>query len=257
MRQFRTFMRRRILAEPGRGDVNTTGWLTTFNDLVTLLMVFFVLLFSMSTIDTKRLKNFQSALQAGLGVLEAGQKTSVAIVDANRPTTADTDLKASDTQTQTDRQDQVATIVESTIKSMQTDDHIQATYTDEGVIITLSDNVVFSSGSAQIQSGSHSMLAQIADILRQIQNPVRVEGHTDNIPIHTPKHPSNWELSTARAVNVVKYLIATEGIAPHRFSAVGYGDSRPVFPNDIRRHRAANRRVDIVIVTENGGNYVD
>ena len=214
MKGFRNHMRRRVLAEPGRGDVNTTGWLTTFNDLVTLLMVFFVLLFSMSTIDTKRLKNFQSALQAGLGVLEAGKKTTVAIVDANRPASAAKDQEAVDVQSPTVQQDQIASIVESTIKTMQVDEPIQATYTDEGVIITLTDNIVFASGSDRIQRTSHQILGRIAGIIHQVQNPVRIDGHSDNVPIHTSKHPSNWELSTSRAVNVVKFLIEKQGIAP-------------------------------------------
>ena len=257
MRQVRAILRQRILAKPGRGIVNTTGWLTTFNDLVTLLMVFFVLLFSMSSIDTKRLKNFQSALQAGLGVLEAGQKTSVAIVDTNRPATADTDARIADTQTPNERQDQIAAMVDAKINTMQTAINVQTTYTDEGVVITLEDDVVFSSGSAQIHSGSYAILKGIAHLIRQFQNPVRIEGHTDNIPIRTPRYPSNWELSTARAVSVVKFLIEKEGIAPQRLSAIGYGDSMPLFANDTRRHRAANRRVNIVIVTENGGNHVN
>jgi chemotaxis protein MotB len=220
-------------------------------------MVFFVLLFSMSSIDTKRMKHFKSALQAGLGVLEAGKKTTVAIVDANRPNTAVEDTTADEAQMAETSADPIAAVIESSIKSMQADNHIHATYSHEGITITLKDRVVFSSGSDRLHPGSYPILEQIAQIIHQIRNPVRVEGHTDNLPIQTPRYPSNWELSTARSVTVVKYLIDRQGIAPDRLSAVGYGDSRPVQPNDSPRHRAENRRVDIVILTENGGHHVN
>ena len=87
-------------------------------------------------------------------------------------------------------------------------------------------------------------------MIQKTSNHVRVEGHTDNVPINTKRFPSNWELSTSRAVNVIKYFIRQRKVKPQRLSAVGYGESKPVFSNDTPENRARNRRVEIVIVTK-------
>ena len=94
------------------------------------------------------------------------------------------------------------------------------------------------------------MLNQIAKAIKKVSKPVRVEGHTDNVPIQTRRFPSNWELSVARAVNVVKYFAEVSNIDPHRLSAVGYGESRPIIANDTASNRVQNRRVEILLITE-------
>ena len=93
---------------------------------------------------------------------------------------------------------------------------------------------------------------KVAAVIQNIRNPVRIEGHTDNVPIATRRFPSNWELSTARAVQVLKYFIAAGEIDPSRLSAVGYGEAKPVLPNNTPENRTKNRRVEIVLVTEDG-----
>lgn len=209
------------------------NWLTTFNDLVTLLMVFFVLLFTMGTLDTKKLKSFQGSLQSGLGILEAGEKVSVGVIEPHR--TSEVHSKEE---------------MDESMEGLNDLPGVDAAYTHEGIMITLQDAILFQSGIADIDSSAFPILDSIIDILRHTSRPIRVEGHTDNDPIHTGRYPSNWELSTARAVNVLKYF-ATEGkIRPERLSAVGYGDSRSVFPNDTPEHKAGNRRVEIVLVME-------
>jgi len=207
-------------------------WLTTFNDLVTLLMVFFVLLFSMSTIDIGKLKFIANSLQSGLGVLKEGKQV---LVGKNKPI-VDPQLESVD-----------ASFVEETIKAINSVPGFEAIRTRRGVIIRLADAILFESGKDDINSDAFPILNRIVATLREWPDLIHVEGHTDNVPIHTKKFVSNWDLSTARAVNVVKYLVEEGKIMPQKLSAVGYGESKPLFPNDTPDHRARNRRVEIVL----------
>ena len=224
-------------------------WLTTFNDLATLLMVFFVLLFSMSVIDVKKIKQFQSSLQSGLGVLHAGQKASVAVVDARGPQDSEADMDGRDRLNTEQKRSNVRKI-EQSVEKMNRLDGVSATYEMRGITITMDENLLFRPGSARIRPASHQQLDRVAGLIRQTESPVRIEGHTDNIPIKTRRYPSNWELSVARAVQVLRFLIDNGSIEPRRLSAVGYGAARPIANNDTPDNRARNRRVEIVLVTE-------
>ncbi len=117
-----------------------------------------------------------------------------------------------------------------------------------GLTISLAEAGFFQPGSSVIQSGALSVVAGIGEKLRLLSNNIRVEGHTDNIPINTALFPSNWELSTSRATNVLRYLLSEARIPPQRMSAVGYSEYRPVASNENRDGRGLNRRVDIVIL---------
>jgi chemotaxis protein MotB len=127
---------------------------------------------------------------------------------------------------------------------------IEVTHTDQGTRLSFENQVLFDFGRAAINPAGFIFLDKIADVLSKIPYAVRVEGHTDNVPIQTRRFPSNWELSVARAVNVVKYFAEVSNIDPKRLSAVGYGESRPVAANDSPSNRAINRRVEILLLTE-------
>ena len=234
------------------------GWLTTFNDMVTLLMVFFVLLFAMGTIDVSKVKHFQSAMQSALGVLQEGQQTSVSIVEDDRVTGPGTDQDAGrQVQGGADERDHVAAtqgrtptpseLIKSMVVALDNQHGIDAVYTPQGLLITLEDHLLFELGKADINQQGFPVLAHVSAVLQKVDWPLRVEGHTDNLPINTQQFPSNWELSTARAVAVVKYFIAHGGIAAPRLSAVGYGEAKPRSANDSPANRARNRRVEIVV----------
>ena len=107
---------------------------------------------------------------------------------------------------------------------------------------------MFDLGQADLKPEALEILDHLAEVLKQIPNPVRVEGHTDNWPINNERFPSNWELSTARATNVVRQLIEEHGLDPSSFRPRGYGEYRPLAPNDTEDNRALNRRVDIVLL---------
>lgn len=120
--------------------------------------------------------------------------------------------------------------------------------TRDGVVISLAGNVLFDSGRAELRPQGLDLLDDLAAKLRDMPNDIRIEGHTDNVAIATSLYPSNWELSSARATTVGRYLIEHGGIAAKRVGAVGYGEWRPVASNDSREGRAQNRRVDVVIL---------
>ncbi len=265
-------------------------WLITFNDLTTLLMVFFVLLFSMSSLDVKKLKYFQVSLQSGLGILrkganvEVGNTETIPIPEAKsqdegalEEKTVPKEETATDKEVALDQEmaeekeevleeegnienetwevfpiPEVAAEeeIENLINTLDSELDIGVTYTKEGVVITLENTILFESAVAEINPGAFPVLDKIAAIIKKISKPIRVEGHTDDDPIHTEMFPSNWELSTARAVNVVKYFVESGKIPPERLSAVGYGEAKPLYPNDTSEHKSGNRRVEIVLMME-------
>jgi chemotaxis protein MotB len=227
------------------------GWLTTFNDLVTLLMVFFVLLFTMSTIDTKKMQDFQYALQSGLGILETGNKVAISVKRTQPVDDMSHIMTQAEGELNMKGNSQVSgKLVDQIRQMMDNDPDIQVTRTDQETRLSFEDQVLFDFGKAAINPAGFVFLDKIADVLDKIPYAVRVEGHTDNIPIRTRRFPSNWELSVARAVSVVKYFVEVSNINPQRLSAVGYGESRPVAENDTLSNRAKNRRVEILLLTE-------
>jgi chemotaxis protein MotB len=143
-----------------------------------------------------------------------------------------------------------ATPIDEALKAITDEPGINVRYSNQGAHITFEDFLLFDFGKAVINSGGLKFLEKMTALIQKIPYPVRVEGHTDNVPIHTARYPSNWELSIARAVSVVKYFAESGKINPQRLSAVGYGATRPLVPNDSPANRSRNRRVEIVLATE-------
>ena len=227
--------------EPEGGG--SAEWLGTFNDLVTLLMVFFVLIFTMGSGDANKILEMRNSVMRGLGLLDSSGMGSSGLV------------KGPDAERKLSHQEEDTAEISDEIKDSVSDmssamPWIDASITENQVTISLEGSVAFEPGVADINSKAFPALKGIGKLINKIPNAVRVEGHSDNVPISTPKFPSNWELSIARAVNVTKYLIAHANVSPLRLSAVGYGDSKPLLPNDTAKHKAKNRRVEIVLLRE-------
>jgi len=147
--------------------------------------------------------------------------------------------------------EEVAENLDQYIKEHALEEEMAVSVEDRGLVISvLTDNLLFPIGSAELNPGVTEILDKISELIRPISNQILVEGHTCNLPIRTPQFPSNWELSAARASRVVRFLIEEYGIAPRRLGAVGYADTRPMKKNDSEAHRQRNRRVDIVILTD-------
>ncbi len=224
---------------------DNSKWLTTFNDLITLLMVFFVMLFAMGNLDVSRFHHFQNALQSAVGVLNPGQNAPVGIISENQ-----------NAPSQISPVEQHAADQTAEISGLENTRGLEAEYTKRGIQLTLNDELLFTSGSARLTHQGNALLDRVARIIGPLNRLVRVEGHTDNVPISTNRYPSNWELSTARAVQVVKYLHVYGGIPAQHLSAAGYGASKPRESNDSEMGRSKNRRVEIILKKEAQSQFV-
>ena len=240
----------RYRRETGENQIKGPVWLTTFNDMATLLLVFFVLLFTMGSLDVQRYKHFRNALQSAMGVLNAGRHAPVGLIAEEDYSLTRALNKERESVPVSDRTiDQAVNQAsgERAMEDLQLTRGLEAEYTPRGIQLTLNDNVLFSSGEASLTERGKKMLSKVAAIIKPLDRSIRVEGHSDNVPIRTRRFPSNWELSTARAVHVVKFFIEQGGIDPRRLSASGCADTKPRTANDSASSRARNRRVEIIL----------
>src|SRR3982074_3205461 len=228
---------------------NAERWLLTYADLITLLMVFFVVLYSMSSADTTKFKLVSASLQQAFN-LEVLQGQAAAGIDQGNPlpaTPADTMISPSDVPQVTQIRNKVLAALEGATQAPD----VSVSVDREGVVIRLSGSYLFDSGRAELKPNSFAVLDAIAGELRRAPNDIRVDGHTDSTPIESPRYPTNWELSAARALAVTRYLSETDGIHATRLMAAGFGEFRPIALNDTRAHRALNRRVEVHILSSN------
>jgi len=204
-------------------DDSSSSWLVTYSDAITLLLAFFVMILSVSELDQGKVE----ALKEGLAEMMTGEA----------PPTPFTDIKDG---------------LEELIQQNNLQDQISVTLDTKGVKIEFANVALYQSGSADIKSEAIPTLKEVTRVIRETSHEthmVEVEGHTDDLPIHTDKFPSNWELSSVRATNVVKYLLA-QGIEKERLKAAGYADSRPKKQAEslsLDERRQANRRVVVFV----------
>jgi chemotaxis protein MotB len=135
-------------------------------------------------------------------------------------------------------------------RDMDLEDDVQLAVSEEGLMMRLADHALFESGAAEISPKALPLLEKVGSIVSQTPYAVRIEGHTDDRPIHTDQFPSNWELSTARAVNVLRFLSDRFELPPQRLSAAGFAEFKPLLPNTDPKNRARNRRVEIIFIAE-------
>lgn len=225
-------------ADDGSGS---PAWMTTFGDMMTLLLVFFVLLYSFSSMDVEKFRGFISALQNQLGVLDGGQ-TITANPNIDAGTLGDDYAQAPQNIQQIMRE------LDNYIENNGLEDRVDVENKRKGLVISLTGEILYELGRADIRDQGREVLAMISDMLIDIPNDIMIEGHTDDLPIRTDEFPSNWELSTARAVNIIKFLIEERDFEPARLSAAGYSEYRPVAENNSADGRAENRRVEVVVL---------
>jgi chemotaxis protein MotB len=220
-------------------DVPTAPfWMTTFSDMVTLLLTFFVLIVSMSTVEIKK---FHEALSYFQG------RTSVLLNDAVIQSATRRVINDFRSIEQAQRYEELLEY----LRQEGLEDKVQVNLSDKGLHVSITDSVMFATGSAELIGASKTLLRRIRAVLGSDVESVVVEGHTDDRPIRTTLFPSNWELSGARASSVVRYLIEEEDdLSPARYLAVGYGEFHPVDTNQSADGRARNRRVEILFSWE-------
>jgi chemotaxis protein MotB len=217
---------------------NLERWLLTYADLITLLLGLFVILYAMSKIDATRYAETISALSGVFGGNRLGSSQATSVV-VDLPSAL---LKA--------ERENIAEELRNVLRRSLSDSLVLLTSDERGITVHLLEELLFASGSAELKRSSLTTLDTLASVLQALPNPLRVEGHTDNVPIHTALFPSNWHLSVARAVNAAYYLMDRHGVQAERISVVGYAEYRPLVPNTTPELRSKNRRVAIVILLE-------
>ncbi len=250
--------RRRKTQESGGGSPH---WMQTYSDMVTLLLAFFILLFSLSVIDVERFEEILSAIQISLGgepaVLEGqpdpeGEAPPDPVppdeqVDPDEMRAPDADQM--EIMEQLEEAREIQDMAEDFLAEVGLEDQVDLRMDLEegGIIMDMPDTIFFEIGEAELKPGAREVAVELAEFLEEIPNEVVVEGHTCDLPIETERFPDNWELSVARAAEVVRFLVYEEDLDPERFRATGYGEYQPREPNETEEQRAQNRRVTFVI----------
>lgn len=210
-------------------------WMTTFSDMVTLLLTFFVLIVAMSEVEVKK---FEEALSFFTGRTSMMQED--ALIPPMRQQTLVRSAEASERYEELLRY----------LKENDLDEKVQVNMTEQGLHVVITDSIMFRSGDAVLIEPSRTILRMIASVLADVESVV-VEGHTDNRPIQTAAFPSNWELASARASSVVRFFLEqANALSPDKYVAVGYGEHHPKTSNDTAEGRAKNRRVEILFSWE-------
>lgn len=213
-------------------DGDKDRYLITYSDLITLLLGLFIILYAISKVDNSKYEKMITAMSNTFGssrsVISLSQSGG-----GRKLSPIDDALKGN---------------LNKLIKKYNYGRSISLEENKRGIIIHILDDVLFTSGSAKLTDNSRIVLHRLADIVKVLPNDIRVEGHTDNVPISTGSFPSNWHLSITRALNTAYYLIKNEGLPPDKVSIVGYSKYKPIASNETAEGRAKNRRVDIVII---------
>lgn len=224
-------------------EVETAGmmrWLLTYADMITLLLAMFILLYAVSKVNLEKYKKFTEAAADAFGGRKAVPKAGTA--------SSATGLSGLEENLQS-----AYNTIKGIIDKEKLQDKVQIDVEERGIRLSfMTDGVFFDIGKAELKPGFEKILSSIAPILMQITNFIRIEGHTCNMPIDTPEFPSNWELSSRRATNVLRFLLE-KGLPGIKMSAAGYAETRPIVPNNSDKNRVRNRRVDIIILKTSEG----
>lgn len=232
-------LNRRLRNEESEEELDTNSWITTYSDTITLLLTFFILLYSMSVLDNEKLKEVSGALKNELNGNPVAMEGAPEVTGQVQPEL----IEINAYENLVEKINLILT--ESGLEGL-----VKVRQEDQGVVLQLGENILFDPAEANLKPESREVLDLVSKMLPQLENEVMVQGHTDNVPIYSSKYASNWELSTARAVNVLKYFVDEKKFDPTKFSATGYGEHRPLVENTTSENKANNRRVDILIVQQ-------
>ncbi len=222
-------------------------WMTTYSDMVTLLLAFFVLLFSFSAIDVDEFERVMMSLQQALGMMRGGR--TIVSEDPMMDLGHIRDREREQIEAIQRRQLlEARMIIEQRLSEVDRREDVTFDMTERGLVMHFTDRVLFDSGEAELLPEAREILDALAPTLADLPNEIRIEGHTDHVPINTFRFPSNWELSTARSTSVLRHLLGTDVFKPYQMSAAGYGEYRPRDTNETEAGRARNRRVDVILL---------
>ncbi len=241
---------------------NLDRWLVSYADFITLLFAFFVTMYAISRVDEKKLGSVVESLQRALGstfLIQMNRQEPGAFQTSSKPLEVSV-VSATEKAQAAAKEDfeklaaEIKNNMEQGIKNLGQEEQVSLTelkfiIDKRGLVLRFSERFFFPSGDASIRPEVLPTLNVLAQSLEKIPNHIRIEGHTDSVPICTPRFPSNWELSTARATSIVRYFLTHFKFEPNQLSAAGYGEFRPIAGNETADGRMQNRRVDIVILS--------
>lgn len=242
------------------GHASSERWLLTYSDMITLLLALFIMMYTMSTVDSKKFQSLASQLKAALTGSEvqippSGEdQTGVLATITMPPYSTDSPAPSPTSSADASELKQIEAKLKGLIADAGLNGSVSVRTEERGVVVSLADALLFDSGSADIKKQGRDLINKFTSVINSIDNYIRVEGSTDNRPIKTFQFPSNWELAYQRAQNVL-YALLENGVDPKRLSVVDYGEYRPVMPNDTDENKKFNRRVDIVFVDKNLNKY--
>jgi len=223
-------------------DCGGGEWALSYGDMMTLLCTFFILIVSFSTTELIKFRQAMGSMRGSMGVLL--EQDGASIIAKNNHNL----VKSSDDNKQSL---QILQDFEEKVFKLDIESGVEIEIKDDGYNIRLNNDLLFGPGSAELDPSMYRLLDDLGLLIHFYAHNVKVEGHTDNIPIFNDKYGSNWELSTARAISVVKYFVNNLGIDPTRFTVTGCGGNKPLLPNTTPENRRRNRRVEIYIVLNN------
>jgi chemotaxis protein MotB len=225
------------------------AWLLPYSDLMTLLLALFISLFAISQTDQTKAKELAQAFSAAFNMGGPSFFDSMGPNAGRRAEMPSTEDHGNAAYLAENAQlEETKKQMDEYIEQNQLDDQISTELTEDGLLIRIKEQALFPSGSADLSAQAQNIGPVIAGLLAKIPERVIISGHTDNVPIHNSRYPSNWELSSSRALNFMKYLLSVNSsLAPQRFSAIGYAEYRPIGDNKTEEGRAKNRRVEVLI----------
>ncbi len=232
-------------------------WLVSYADFITLLMVLFVILYSMGQMDVEKYRRLADSMRSAFSLGGPSQVVDSQINQAggNLEDGSSKPIVVPGIPEGPTQSEEVAGQLTNMLASQNLGSEVSVQTNIEGVLISLSEHLIFREGEIDLPPEALPVLDTIVEMIRPIENTVRLVGHTNNTPSTNPLYPTNWELSLARATSVAKYLM-NAGIAPERIIVSGRGEYAPVFPNDSKQHRELNARVDIIIVYQVENNVI-
>jgi chemotaxis protein MotB len=251
---------RRSNRKKGSAPENHERWLITYSDLITLLLIFFIVMYSMSKVDMAKYEMLSESLHLqfakGDTIIEKhdGPAGDLKQGDKATPVPTNTPTPSPSASAQAERERELQDLL-SKVNQYIEENNLQAQVSagnlQRGVVIKLNDMVLFDLGKADLKPASLPILDKLGSLFRSLDTKVSIEGHTDNLPLQTGSlYKDNLGLSQARSVSVIRYLLSTPEMNDRMFVSTAYGDTMPIAPNDTEENRAKNRRVEIVVLRE-------
>ena len=222
---------------------NNERWLITYADLITLLLAFFIMMYVFSKKDAQKYDEVVGHLKT----IFTGASSTSGQAKVGPPVPFDLPIKIAQGSSE-EVQKKLKNELQSLTSNSASQKNISVFVDERGTVVRILDKAFFDEGKADFKEKAKKALDKIVPVLKSTNNNIRIEGHTDNVPISTHEFRSNWELSVRRATEVVRYLIERYDFSPEKISAVGYAEHRPIASNDTAENRALNRRIEIIIM---------